>query len=49
LIAAEMAEAGSIFPLANRSHGLHVVSEFFVRVAKAERQWRVQHNWERID
>jgi hypothetical protein len=41
LFTAEMAKAGSVFPLANGSHGLHVVSKFLVRVAKAERQRRI--------
>jgi hypothetical protein len=49
LFVAEMAEAGSIFPLANGSHGLHVIGKFLVRVTKAERQRRVQHNGERIN
>ena len=35
LFVAEMAEAGSVFPFANGSHGPHVVSEFFVRVTKS--------------
>jgi len=35
LFVAEVAEAGSVFPFANGSHGPHVVSELFVRVTES--------------